>query len=256
MKSKLQVSIILLLTCTVLLSACRLGQFFSPIFTPTPTFSPTPTLDADVQVCVEPPEGLISWWPGDGNANDIQGVNDGTLLDGATFAVGLVGQAFSFDGIGHVSAPATGLPVDDSDRTLDLWVKVNTFFDGEAFFAGYGSFGSFNHTYHLGTSGSTLFFSQWGQAIFGPALETGRWYHVAVTNVGTLATLYLDGEAVASGDLRINTPGHTQLFIGSLPGDSSKRVDGLIDEVGIFNRALSATEIQAIFMAGSNGKCK
>ena len=51
------------------------------------------------QICVQPPAGLVSWWPGEGNANDIVGSNHGTLQNGATFAAGMVGQAFSFDGI-------------------------------------------------------------------------------------------------------------------------------------------------------------
>ena len=48
--------------------------------------------------CVTPPMNLVSWWPGDGNAMDIQGTNGGTLRNGATFAAGEVGQAFSFNG--------------------------------------------------------------------------------------------------------------------------------------------------------------
>src|SRR5712692_3427355 len=51
------------------------------------------------QVCVEPPAGLVSWWPADGNADDIAGGNDATLMGGATFAPGKVGQAFFLDGI-------------------------------------------------------------------------------------------------------------------------------------------------------------
>ncbi len=54
--------------------------------------------DAGAQ-CLPPPSGLISWWPGDGDATDSQDGNDGTLVNGATFADGLVGQAFSLDGI-------------------------------------------------------------------------------------------------------------------------------------------------------------
>ena len=38
----------------------------------------------EAQTCVQPPSGLVSWWPGDGTAEDIQGVNDGTLKNGAT----------------------------------------------------------------------------------------------------------------------------------------------------------------------------
>ncbi len=49
--------------------------------------------------CVAPPAGLVSWWPGDGNVDDIWDNNDGTLMNGAGFAPGKVGQAFSFDGL-------------------------------------------------------------------------------------------------------------------------------------------------------------
>src|SRR5205085_1655519 len=58
------------------------------------------------QVCTPPPAGMVSWWPGDGHARDIQGSNNGRLLGGTTFAPGVVGQAFSFDGMGaYVEVP-------------------------------------------------------------------------------------------------------------------------------------------------------
>jgi hypothetical protein len=49
--------------------------------------------NASAQTCIHPPSGLVSWWPGDGNANDIADANSGTLMGGATFAPGFVGQA-------------------------------------------------------------------------------------------------------------------------------------------------------------------
>lgn len=56
--------------------------------------------------CTPPPPGMISWWGGDNNALDIIGTNHGTLVNGATYAPGLVGQAFSFDGAGdYVTVP-------------------------------------------------------------------------------------------------------------------------------------------------------
>src|SRR5438128_1008235 len=199
--------------------------------------------------------GLISWWLGEGNANDIAGANNGTLVGGVTFTPGLVGQAFSFAGTGdYFQAPANGLPTGNSDRTLELWVYIKSFVANEAFFAGYGNFGGNGQTYHLGTSGSTLFFSQWGGAIFGPSLQTGTWYHVAVSNVGNSVNLYLNGTAVASGTLSISTPTGTQFYMGSPAGDSYRRLDGLTDEAAVYNRALSATEIQSIYTAGSAGK--
>ena len=49
---------------------------------------------AEAQTCVQPPSDLVSWWPGDGNADDLQNVNDGMLQGEATFDTGMVGQAF------------------------------------------------------------------------------------------------------------------------------------------------------------------
>ena len=71
-----------------------------------------------------PVDGLVAWWPGDGNANDIVGGNHGTLSGGATFTGGMVGQSFSFpttnSAIKLPPAAVNGL----GDVTLDAWVKV------------------------------------------------------------------------------------------------------------------------------------
>src|ERR1039458_325404 len=48
--------------------------------------------------CASPPSGLVSWWRGEGDCLDQVGGNNGTLQSGASFGIGLVGQAFSFDG--------------------------------------------------------------------------------------------------------------------------------------------------------------
>ena len=45
--------------------------------------------------CATPPSGLVSWWPGDGNADDIKDGNSGILMNGAMFAPGFVDQAFT-----------------------------------------------------------------------------------------------------------------------------------------------------------------
>jgi hypothetical protein len=155
-----------------------------------------------------------------------------------------------------MTAPASDLPVGDSERTLELWAYVGEFNDGETFFAGYGRFFSPDQTFQLGTSASTLFFSQWGEAIFGPDLQTDRWYHIAATSVDTLITLYLDGEPAATGHLRLDTPSGSHFLVGSIPDDESKRMNGLVDEVAVYNRALSPEEIQTIYSAGPGGKCR
>ncbi|MBK9604996.1 MAG: Ig-like domain repeat protein [Betaproteobacteria bacterium] len=75
--------------------------------------------------CVAPPTGLISWWPGDGNANDLRGGNNGTLQGSATFAAGNVLQAFSFAANGYVDIPY-GANLTTSHVTVEAWVNPAT----------------------------------------------------------------------------------------------------------------------------------
>jgi hypothetical protein len=83
------------------------------------------------QTCVQPPAGLVSWSPGDEDAQDIIGPNDGTLHGDATFAPGMVGQAFSFDGDSdYVAIPdAASFNALTSAITIDAWIRVSSFPD-------------------------------------------------------------------------------------------------------------------------------
>jgi PKD repeat protein len=85
------------------------------------------------------------------------------------------------------------------------------------------------------------------------ALETGRWHHVAGSYDGTDMRLYLDGTEVdsltVSGDV---DPGYDIQF--SI--ETIEQLHGLLDEVSIYDRALGAEEIYAIYEAGSSGKVK
>ena len=85
-------------------------------------------VSAQVNKCVEAPDGLVSWWPGDGNAADIVDGNPGTLQNGATFAAGVVGQSFILDGTDDfvLVSPAANLDI-TGDVTVDLWARRTTF---------------------------------------------------------------------------------------------------------------------------------
>ena len=77
-------------------------------------------------VCTTPPPNMVSWWAGDGSATDIQGNNNGTLINDATFAAGKVGQAFSFDGVDDFIQIPDAPDLTPSSITLDAWVKPTT----------------------------------------------------------------------------------------------------------------------------------
>ncbi len=74
---------------------------------------------------VTPPSGLVSWWPGDGHANDIVGGNNGTLLGGVSFSAAEVGQGFSFNSNSDgVTIPHnTNLDVQNPGFSADFWMS-------------------------------------------------------------------------------------------------------------------------------------
>src|SRR5947209_12337870 len=77
--------------------------------------------NASAQTCAPLPAGLVSFWPGDNTANDLQGTNHGTLEGNATFAPGYVGPAFSFDGGDSTDVKLPTIDV-GSAFTVVLWV--------------------------------------------------------------------------------------------------------------------------------------
>src|SRR6267378_1229271 len=82
------------------------------------------TIQPALSDCVSTPPGLIGWWPGDGNANNVLGTNNGTLQGGATAnAAGLVGTAFSFGGTNSfVLIPDSAL-LRPTNLTIEAWVR-------------------------------------------------------------------------------------------------------------------------------------
>jgi len=70
----------------------------------------------------------VSWWPGEGNANDIADGNNGALVGGATFGPGFVGQAFDLDGSSGYSRVADDPSLDTPDGfTVDAWIYPRSF---------------------------------------------------------------------------------------------------------------------------------
>jgi len=224
--------------------------------------------------CVTPPPGMISWWPGDGNAIDIAGANHGTLLNGAALAPGMVGQAFSFDGVDDfVEIPEDGSFDLNGDFTIDAWVKPNDLSGSiprpivsKYSFAGQNwqtsawelSAGNDGKVQFGVTCGTTTL----STATMNPVVSVGEFAHVAAVYRQSVPSveIYVDGvlQAVNSGGTC------TVITQNDIPVRIGMRIDaavttfftGLIDEVEIFDRPLSASEIQSIFNAGSAGKCK
>ncbi|MEY2487236.1 MAG: hypothetical protein QOH39_2884 [Verrucomicrobiota bacterium] len=212
--------------------------------------------------CVPPPANLVSWWPANGNPADLIGGNGGVLKNGATFATGEVRKAFSLDGANdfvQVAAPS-GLPVGNSARTIDFWFQtpVDLTTSTESSLVQYGTAVS-GEMFGLITSqnarGKLYFFGYAADLAGTTTIQPNTWYHAAVTYDGTRVTLYLNGQIEASAPLALNTIIDGNGLTFGLRPDTNAHWTGLIDEVEIFRRALSASEILGIYNAGNAGQC-
>jgi hypothetical protein len=215
---------------------------------------------ARAQTCVTPPAGLISWYRGQNNANDSSGNgNHGTPQGGATFAAGKVGQAFSLDGSDDsVVAPATAALV--SSFTVEAWINPSSLASNPVVFERGGSTVD-RIGLQLLTSGTIGGYmdSNSGFNVSGGSIPINGFTHIAyvLNDAANSASLYVNGVLVASAsETRSPNGGLGPLTIGNSP--LSGFVDffvGLVDELSIYNRALSASEISDIFNADTAGKC-
>src|SRR5689334_15837441 len=80
--------------------------------------------------CAPVPAGLVSWWRGEGNADDAVGSNHGQLHNGASFAPGKVGQGFLFDGMDDFVLVPDSPSLDlTNEITVEMWFKSETWAD-------------------------------------------------------------------------------------------------------------------------------
>src|SRR5947209_5086598 len=78
--------------------------------------------------CTTPPPGLVSWWPGEGNGNDLMGNNPATVNSGVIYSTGVVGQAFNFvgstGGIAVAASPSLNVGLSNG-FSVECWLKPN-----------------------------------------------------------------------------------------------------------------------------------
>jgi hypothetical protein len=222
--------------------------------------------------CTPAPSGLVGWWPGEGNANDIVGMNNG-LLENVTFTSGVVGQAFACDPNNFPYGTYTGIQIPDqpayvltNSLSIEGWIRPRG--DGYCiFWRGDNRPGLDPYVLSMQGNNNLRFYIEdesGNSAFVGTNINYNQWYHVAATWDGEsgIMKLYINGQLASQtvtavrpfGDL---IPGDSPgVGIGNLnDGQNNFPFTGDIDEISLYNRALSAAEIQAIYNAGSAGKC-
>ncbi|TGO02245.1 hypothetical protein PN36_28015 [Candidatus Thiomargarita nelsonii] len=218
-------------------------------------------------------DGLVAYYPFDGNANDESGNGHHGTVDGATLTedrLGNADSAYNFDGQGDLIAlgEANIIGSDNDSFSISLWVNLNQGVDEGArngdFLLRLKQDTEFFIVFYKPTGQSQLYIypvfrgaTQWGV----PVNETdyiGQWNHMTVIYNGedkstaTSYELYLNGIKLPAGTTNFGTAGgiqnNTNVFGADMVADvTANALNGSLDDIRIYNRALSKSEIQQLY---------
>ena len=205
---------------------------------------------------------LIAYWDADGNTNDAIAGRNGTWANGsAAFAEGISGQAFDFRSSGrYVSIADDDIwTLGTNDFTVNLWANFNAV-NTRSPFIGHDEGGGTQEKWifwydaggHRSPSGPALRLHINGPGIgaqdpvvapWSPNVD--QWYNVSVSRSGNNYSLYIDGQLAIQEQHAASIPNpQIPLTIGKA---ESFLFDGVIDDVRIYNHALSLSEIQQLY---------
>src|SRR3989344_152306 len=224
--------------------------------------------------CIEPPRGLVSWWPGNsgpgpnGTKDEADG-NDGVLINGAKLIFSRFGISFKFDGVDDYIEVPDADNLDVTSITIDAWVKRQNSNFARVISKGTGDdrYNGFEIDVFGDGRLDCIIMTESGQIVLSTGyrennLSFDEWSHIACTydELNGEGRLYVNGLlAHMVNYLGRNNPmlkNNYNLLIGNRIDDPDSYFKGLIDEVEIHNVALTEEEIKEIYDAGSFGKCK
>ncbi|MFA4830784.1 MAG: LamG domain-containing protein [Patescibacteria group bacterium] len=207
---------------------------------------------------------LVGYWSFDGKdmgattATDLSGNgNTGTLTNGPQKVPGINGQALSFDGVNdYVSIPDPNLVEGLAAMSVSVWAKsdITVTANGRGIVAqSYGASGD-PFLLYLRNVDNIAFQVSTGVSVEADAntdLPDTNWHHYVGVYNGSNVLLYVDSVLQTSQPAQTGTTtaSTNPVTIGAY--DSTRNWDGLIDETRIYNRALSATEVQEQYRAGA-----
>jgi len=201
---------------------------------------------------------LVGWWKLDETSGTIahdssKSGNDGTVMGNAKWVAGKLGGALSCDGDGdYVDVPGAA-SIKPRSVTLATWVWFNTTSGRQDFLSksddyafSMNEWGSDNKVRAIVTSGGA-----WSVVSGATALQPNQWYHLALTfdDASKMLRIYLDG--VQDGELSV--PGGLEHRIGgglTIGTYQTRYLNGMIDDVRIYERALSAAELALVMTGG------
>lgn len=212
-----------------------------------------------------PTDGLVGWWPFNGNANDESGNgNDGTV-NGAQLTEDRFGEsnsAYYFNGLSYIETPAINTI---NKLTLAAWIKAE---------APAGVYNSFNYSASIidhnpeqvNNNGYALYYNNIidnigiyansnysgnaeSEIISNTEMPLNQWIYCVYTYDSGIGNIFLNGELIAtdSNMAQLGQNDSPVLFGKAIWANDGNLYLGKLDDIGIWNRALSAEEIQQLY---------
>jgi uncharacterized protein (TIGR03437 family) len=227
---------------------------------------------AATPACIAVPPGLVSWWPGDSNENDIAGENNPSTVTAVSLVPGEVLNGFTFGSQGYIQVPQSP-SLENQTFTWAAWVRPdgpgpNNDFVGNNILVNNISGNTDAVALSWSEMGNRFVFifgnitTSSGYIISNDAFAPGSFYLVAATYDGSVFRLFVNGvlEGSFSQAKTIAYSSSGWIFGSGALGPTfpgfPRTWNGVIDEIQAFNRALSSSELLSIFNAASGGECK
>ncbi len=206
--------------------------------------------------------GLVSWYKLNqitGVVLDSRSVNNGTNINATRGVTGIIENAFNFNesNIGVHYGTSSSLSIAGS-LSISAWIKPNKGSDNvRAIFTDWSG-GQKNYLFWIEGNESIRFASGNGLggevSMWSDALpDDGEFHHVVVTRdtVGNNASIYIDGILNGSSSLTLDGGSTAQnISLGFWAFNNGQFMEGLIDEVGVWNKTLNTTEVTTLYNEG------
>lgn len=206
--------------------------------------------------------GLVGYWPFCGNANDESGNGNNGTVNGATLTSdrnGVSNSAYNFDGINDFIIAPGNSQFSNNSKTIAFWVNFNTSSGGEEIIC----LGSQSSTTWGCIVDNGLMVLNYGRGCTNnpsqPApinLTMANWHQLIFVSTGVAGntSMYFDGQFIGSGStaISVGSCSNSNLYFGVDIFSSPEHFDGKLDDICIWNRALTTSEVQQLYSAQSS----
>ncbi|KAA3631860.1 MAG: hypothetical protein DWQ02_15755, partial [Bacteroidetes bacterium] len=200
-------------------------------------------------------DDLVAYYPFSGNANDVTPYNNNAEVSGAQLVDDRFDQAnkaYNFNGVSDGVTAANSAQLNSDNTSISFWINVTEFpATGEVYILSHGGWQE-RWKISLPSHGKPVFTTHPGFCCSdmdsGTPLVEGTWTHVVMTHDGTKDIIYFDGAMVAEKDVEGALDVTTNPFgIGYNPIDNANFFNGSLDEVQIYNVALTAQQVEDLY---------